>query len=540
MSRTSRTGSSSIVANPVLVGAVTTLIIVVAVFLAYNANNGLPFVPTRTLQVQISNGANLVKGNEIRSGGFRVGVVEDMKPVRLPSGQVGALLTLKLDEKLGPVPADSTVKIRPRSALGLKYVEYTKGRSHRMLPDNATLPAAQASVPVDIDEVYNTFDKPTRAAGQKNLEEFGATFTGRGADLSETIGRLPSLFAHLTHVTRNLSDPRTELTRFFKELGDAARIVAPVSKTQARLFTTMANTFDAFSRDPQALKDTISKSPPTLEVGTRSLRAQRPFLEHTAAFARDLSAAAVDLRASLPSVNRALEVGTPVTKRTVPLYGDLQTAMGALRDLASAPTTIGALRGLSATVTTLQPQLRYLGPYVTVCNSWNFFWTLAAEHLSAPDSTGSEQRALLNQGPPAAPGLDSNDGVDSDSANEFAHGTVSSQPGAVKEYLHGNFYGNAVDDKGNANCQAGQQGYGYASNPFRDRTIPGDPYKRVVVDAPNLPNLGATYAKIGKDGKGIGRNPSRVQPGQTFTALPGGIGADKPEPNTFPAEGPAR
>ena len=28
-----------------LVGAVTTLVIVVAVFLAYNANNGLPFVP---------------------------------------------------------------------------------------------------------------------------------------------------------------------------------------------------------------------------------------------------------------------------------------------------------------------------------------------------------------------------------------------------------------------------------------------------------------------------------------------------------------
>ena len=61
-----------------LVGAVTTLVIVVAVFLAYNANNGLPFVPTRQLDVLVSNGANLVKGNEVRSGGFRIGVVTDM------------------------------------------------------------------------------------------------------------------------------------------------------------------------------------------------------------------------------------------------------------------------------------------------------------------------------------------------------------------------------------------------------------------------------------------------------------------------------
>jgi len=41
-----RRGASSIAANPVLIGAATTLVVIVAVFLAYNANNGLPFVPT--------------------------------------------------------------------------------------------------------------------------------------------------------------------------------------------------------------------------------------------------------------------------------------------------------------------------------------------------------------------------------------------------------------------------------------------------------------------------------------------------------------
>ena len=68
-----RRGSQSIVANPVLVGAVTTLVVVVAVFLAYNANNGLPFVPTRSIDVELSSGSNLVKGNEVREGGFRIG-----------------------------------------------------------------------------------------------------------------------------------------------------------------------------------------------------------------------------------------------------------------------------------------------------------------------------------------------------------------------------------------------------------------------------------------------------------------------------------
>ena len=41
-----RRGSQSIAANPVLIGAATTLVVLVAVFLSYNANKGLPFVPT--------------------------------------------------------------------------------------------------------------------------------------------------------------------------------------------------------------------------------------------------------------------------------------------------------------------------------------------------------------------------------------------------------------------------------------------------------------------------------------------------------------
>ena len=508
-----RRSNASVVANPVLVGAVTTLVIVVAVFLAYNANNGLPFVPTRQLDVLVSNGANLVKGNEVRSGGFRVGVVTDMQPVMLPNRKVGARLTLKLDKKLGGVPVDSKVVIRPRSALGLKYVELDTGRSTKVFADGATMPAAQASVPVDLDEVYNMFDAPTRRASQGNLQGFGDALAGRGADLNQTIQVAPQLFGHLGSVMANLSAPRTELPSFFKELGDAARIVAPVSKTNAHLFTTMANTFDAISRDPQALKSTISESPPTLRAGTESLQVQRPFLEHTAALSRDLDTATTELRAALPTVNSALRVGTPVQRRSVTLNDNLQGALGALEDLVKAPTTLGSLRGLTATVGTLQPQLRYLGPYVTVCNSWNIFWTFAAEHLSAPDDTGSSQRALLNMAT-QAPGTD---GIGSSGANEFAHGK-GALPGKADQYVHNNVYAPAIDEKGNADCGAGQTGYIQAYNPLRDKSVKGDPYQGAVTERfPITGRLGPTYAQFDKDGKGHGLNPDHVPAGETFT-----------------------
>ena len=60
--RPPRRRQQSALANPVLIGAVTVLVILIAVFLAYNANNGLPFVPTRELKVDIASGSDLVPG----------------------------------------------------------------------------------------------------------------------------------------------------------------------------------------------------------------------------------------------------------------------------------------------------------------------------------------------------------------------------------------------------------------------------------------------------------------------------------------------
>ncbi|HWE58906.1 MAG TPA: MlaD family protein, partial [Solirubrobacteraceae bacterium] len=218
-------------ANPVLIGAVTVLVAIVAVFLAYNANNGLPFVPTRQLKVDVSNGAALVDGNDVREGGFRVGIVSDTQPVMLSNGQVGAQLTLQLNTANGRVPVDSTASIKPRSVLGLKYVEIQRGSSSKVFPDGGTLPVSQTNVPVQFDDINKMFDAKTRPAVQRALAGFGDTFAARGSALNDTIASLPSLFAHLQPVAHYLSDPHTQLTRFFVALNGFFGTISPVAAT---------------------------------------------------------------------------------------------------------------------------------------------------------------------------------------------------------------------------------------------------------------------------------------------------------------------
>jgi hypothetical protein len=257
----------------------------------------------------------------------------------------------------------------------------------------------------------------------------------------------------------------------------------------------MADTFEALGRDPEALKATIAKSPSTMDVGVQSFRVQRPFLDDLTAFSRDFAGATEELKGALPPLNDAVRVGTPVQQRVPALNEEVRKTLGTVRELAEAPGTNAALRGLTATVQTLNPQLRFYGPYVTVCNSFNYFFTYLAEHFSEPDTTGSAQRALVN-----LTGRQE-DSLGSMGADEPANGegVIEGTP----QYAQDQPYGAAVAPDGQADCEAGQRG-------FVERQARFFPEKyKIARDARSAGLQGPTFT---------GRE--RVPKGQTFTAEP--------------------
>src|SRR6187200_2685373 len=139
-----RRGAASMLGSPVLVGAITLLVAIVAVFLSYNANSGLPFVPTYDLNAQFDNSANLVVGNDVRIGGQRVGAVSKIDAVPGEGDKPPtAVIEMKLEKQVDPLPVDSTMIIRPRSALGLKYIEIDPGDSDEGFEAGDTIPATQ-------------------------------------------------------------------------------------------------------------------------------------------------------------------------------------------------------------------------------------------------------------------------------------------------------------------------------------------------------------------------------------------------------------
>jgi virulence factor Mce-like protein len=442
-----RSGISGVASSPVLVGAVTVLVVIVAVFLAYNANNGLPFVSTYNLKARVPNADALVKGNEVRIGGVRVGIVKKVVPVQLENGNVAAELTLSLDKNAEPLPVDSTLTVRPKSALGLKFLQVTPGDSEKGFEAGETIPVTAAKPePVDIDQFFDMFDEKTRDAIRQNLAGFGNALAGRGPQLNEAFGALRRAAVNGQPILRKIVEPSSNFAGFWRSLEALSATVAPVAETQAQMFVALDRTFAAFARVSRPyIQETIEKSPPTLDEVNTDLPAIRPFLRDTGRFFTALRPGVKALAATSPVIAESLHAGIPVLNASPVLNNQLQPTAEALVDFQEAPGVFNGLELLTDTNRLLKPSLSYITPSQSVCN----YWTLTFKNLADATGEGNSNGhwlEFISYSPPEGP----------NSESTFASAPAD-QDGSATNHLHYNPNPQTAAPGQDKVCEAGNE-----------------------------------------------------------------------------------
>jgi len=448
----------ALASSPTMVGAITVLIAIVAVFLAYNANTGLPFVPTYRISTQVPNANTLVPSNEVRIGGVRVGLVETVVPVQHEDGSTSARLDLKLDDEVRELPVDSTVIVRSRSALGLKYLEIKQGTSEEGIPEGSVMPLNRAQPePVEIDQVLSTFDEPTRLAIQRNLVEFGNAIAARGPDINEALGQLRPALERLQPVARILSDPSTRLGRLFASLAATAAEVAPVAEVQARMFVSLNTTFGALAGVARPfIQETITRTPPTFDVATRTLPRIRPFLRNTAGLFADFAPGARALRKTAPDLADAVVVGVPALLEAPRFNRQLPPTAAALLRFNDNPVARQGIDQLIQLSSELTPALRFIAPAQTTCNYATLLLRNVADTLRLGNAAGNWQRFIVLA---AGPGPN----------NEGSPASAPASGPDPRNFLHVNPYPNTASPGQPKECEAGRETY------IQGQTVIGNP-----------------------------------------------------------------
>jgi ABC-type transporter Mla subunit MlaD len=443
-------------ANPVLIGAVTVLAVIVAVFLAYNANNGLPFVPSYTLHVQVADASELTHGAEVHMGGALIGFVDTVTPERSPSGQPIAVLDLKLNKSIGRLPVNSTFAIRLKGAIGQKYLAIALGNSRRTFASGATVPVRQTSAAVDLDQVLSMFSPPTRKGVVASTVGFSDGLAGRGIGVNAAIGAFVPLLGDLEPVARNLASPNTDLGGFLRGLEALAGTLAPVANTQANLFVNLDGTFRALaSVSVPYLQDAISDTPPAFNAVIANSPTIRPFLTDSAALFSELRPGIATLPASAPVLANAFAAGVRNLPGTAALDQRLVSLSNTLETYGQTPAVQQGLDRLTLLASSLRSPLAFLTPVQSSCNYVTLFLRNVGSLLSESTTSGTSLRFSLVA-------IDDVLGGEAVPSNR-PYTTPQTSPTVEHGPLHVNPYPNTDSPGETAECEAGNEPYSGAA-----------------------------------------------------------------------------
>ena len=224
------------------------------------------------LRIPTADASGIFAGSDVTIGGVNAGTVRSVSLA--PNGD--ATITAAIDPSFAPVHTSATAQLRPKSLLGEMYVSLDPGTTGPTLQSGATLSRLQVNRSTDLQQVFNTFNQPTRTKLQTLVDELGGGVAGRGdqlnqaipagshdiADLSKITSTLNARSAELQSVLSTLNTVTTELSRSDrrKQLGlliqSTQQLMANLRGQQVQLQRAVVNADFALGNLRQGLQGT--------------------------------------------------------------------------------------------------------------------------------------------------------------------------------------------------------------------------------------------------------------------------------------------
>ncbi len=354
--RKDRTG-----ANPVTVGVVALLVILLACFMAFRKDN--PLTTSFKLQAvfQTSNG---VRANmPVRIAGVDVGKVTG---VSAQNGTQASVVEMEIDEDGLPIHKDAELKIRPRIFLeGNYFVELSPGTPGQpSLGTGDTVPLTQTATPVQLDQVLTSLQQSTREDLQGLLQGFGDGLTNepvaeddesqdpsvRGKTaaqaLNDSLRDAPGAARGTAVVNSAIVGDGNDVSATIKALDRLSRSLSGDTAALQDVVVNFNRTVSAFADESGALSETIAELPGTLKTANSTLTALNAAFPPTRAFAREILPGVEQTQATIDAARPWISQATALLSPD-----ELQGLTGIL-----APTTENLAKTGNSTLGLLEQQ----------------------------------------------------------------------------------------------------------------------------------------------------------------------------------------
>ena len=252
-----RIGKSFSSRNPLPIGAIGLVFILVLLYAAFNAAN-LPLIGGGTeYSAYFTESANLKSDDDVRIAGVEVGKVQDVT-LDADKGLVKATFTVKD----GFVGDQSIVSIKLKTLLGAKYIDIDSIGQGKQSPGK-TIPVSRTKSPLD---VYPAFTELTNTIDKLNTDQLAESFRTLAQDFSGTPKYVKSAVTGLSRLSQTIASRNTQLG----ELLTAARSVTGVLADRDQDLTQLLRDGNLLLQELNDRRDAIH----TLLLNTQVLATQ--------------------------------------------------------------------------------------------------------------------------------------------------------------------------------------------------------------------------------------------------------------------------
>lgn len=249
------------------------------------------------LKAAFPEAATLAQEADVRIAGVTVGKVKTKK-LNDQDGTIkpNTIVELELADEYAPVPANTRAILRQKTLLGETYVELTPGTSGEKLADGGRLPDGQVEPTVELDEIYQAFDEPTRTAFRDWIKNSaGAIKGGTGQHLNDAIGNLEGFAVDGADILEVLDEQGKGLRQLIKNTGVTFKALNERKNGLRDLIVNSNNVFEATASRDDALAETFQIFPTFLDESKLTLTRLQGFANDTRPLVRDLRPVAADL-----------------------------------------------------------------------------------------------------------------------------------------------------------------------------------------------------------------------------------------------------
>jgi phospholipid/cholesterol/gamma-HCH transport system substrate-binding protein len=328
----------------------------IVLFLWVAFGGSTPLKPKRyEVSAAFPEATTLAQEADVRISGVNVGKVKSKS-----QDGTRTKVVMAIDPQYAPIRTTTRAILRQKTLLGETYVELTPAtRSQPAIKDGGTIPDAQISPTVQLDEIFRTFDPPTRAAFRTWFDQQGRAVFNRGADLNAALGNLEPFVNDSTDILRILNEQKAETSTLVRNTGvvfDALTErdgqLTDLIRQSNRVFQTTAQRNNDLKQIFVAFPTFLQQARLTTTRVTRFAKSTNPLITQLRPAARQLSPTLQDLHGLAPDLKGLFKDLGPLQKVSVKGLPALERLLDDTRPL---------LTQVDPFLQQLNPILSYLG-----------------------------------------------------------------------------------------------------------------------------------------------------------------------------------